>query len=120
MQAVRTSRAEWLDRVRDWKAGGLSRREYASSAGINPSTLSWWKWKLSREGEDLTPNRRKAKRSLPASFVELELPEPAEPETSRRPDPAIELVCRETIIRLPAGFDGSRLEGVLDLLEARR
>lgn len=120
MQAARASRAEWLERVRGWTASGLSCREYASGAGIHPTTLSWWRWKLSREGEDLSARRRKTKQVLPAKFVELELPQPAEPECSPSPSPAIELVVADTIVRLPASFDEPCLERVLDILEARR
>jgi hypothetical protein len=120
MGTVRTSRTEWLDRVRGWVASGLPCREYALSCGINPRTLSWWRWKLDRDGEDLTSSRPHVERSLPATFVELEPSQPVGREQADHPELSIELVVGETIVRLSDGFDGAGLERVLDVLEARR
>jgi hypothetical protein len=53
---AKSSRDEWRRRVAAWLASGLSCREFAAEAGLNPNTLSWWKWKLGstverRDGE---------------------------------------------------------------------
>jgi hypothetical protein len=120
MGTVRTSRTEWLDRVRGWVASGLPCREYASSLGINPRTLSWWRWKLERDGEDVCSSPPHVGRSLRPTFVELDQPQPVGWEISDRPGLSIELVVGETIVRLPDGFEGESLARVLDALEARR
>ena len=53
-QPVRRGRSFWREAVREWQAGGLSRADYCARAGLKPSTLTWWKWKLTAEG-DLSP-----------------------------------------------------------------
>ena len=120
MGTVRTSRTEWLDRVRGWVASGLPCREYASSLGINPRTLSWWRWKLERDGEEVSSSHPRAEQALRTTFVELEQPQPVGWELADRLGLSIELVVGETIVRLPVDFDGADLERVLDVLEARR
>ncbi len=35
-----------------WRRSGLSARAYAAQEGLKASTLSWWSWKLQRDGEE--------------------------------------------------------------------
>lgn len=67
--------ARWSALLDAQEASGQTLRAFATSRGVNPSTLSWWRWKLSRTGE------RRARRS---PFLELV----AKPPT---PEPALVL-----------------------------
>ena len=46
----RRSAAEWADEVRAWQRSGQTAASYAVGRGFKPSTLSWWAWKLARDG----------------------------------------------------------------------
>ncbi len=48
--AARRSAAEWADDVRAWRRSGQTAARYAKGRGLTASTLSWWGWKLAREG----------------------------------------------------------------------
>lgn len=42
-------REEWAKRVERWKDSGLTAKEFAAELGINPRSLVFWKWQLSRQ-----------------------------------------------------------------------
>ena len=42
----RRSAREWARLVAAWKASGRSAADFAATRGIEPSRLTWWKWKL--------------------------------------------------------------------------
>ncbi len=41
---------EWAREVVNWRRSGKSAREYAGVHGLKASTLTWWAWKVRREG----------------------------------------------------------------------
>jgi hypothetical protein len=43
-----TTRAEWVRRVRRWRASGETAREFGARERLNPSTLRWWSSELRR------------------------------------------------------------------------
>jgi len=45
---ARSSSEQWAKRVERWKASGLSAKDFAAEAGLKPSTLAYWRWRLSR------------------------------------------------------------------------
>lgn len=47
---ARRSAAEWADEVSAWRRSGKSAAGYARSRGLKATTLTWWAWKLEREG----------------------------------------------------------------------
>ena len=62
---ARLAARQWAVLIEKQAASGQSTAEFALSHGVNPRTLSWWRWRL-----------RKARqpRPVPASpFVELEV-----------------------------------------------
>jgi hypothetical protein len=44
----RRSAAEWAELIESWEKSGLGLAAFARSRGIASSTLSWWKWQLSK------------------------------------------------------------------------
>lgn len=88
MAQVRHSAAEWEELVSGWQASGLSCRGYAEEVGVNPRTLSWWKWKLG----GAAPRPR---------FMELVV----------QAEPAPELIVEVGAlrVRVPCGFDAGEL-----------
>jgi hypothetical protein len=117
------SREEWAKRVGRWRDSGLRTAEFAAELGINPRTLTYWKWTLGKEarGEKREWPRRKgqtvsvkaSQETAPqtASLIEVH----AEPNDAR-----FELELRGGHrLRVPTGFDAQMLSRLLDVLEAR-
>jgi hypothetical protein len=42
----RRSAREWARLVAAWKNSGKSAADFAVTRGVEPGTLTWWKWKL--------------------------------------------------------------------------
>lgn len=47
---TRRSAKEWAREVAAWRRTGKSARAYARAHGLKASTLTWWAWKVGREG----------------------------------------------------------------------
>ena len=116
--AVKAGRAVWAKRVERWKESGLTAKEFAIEIGVNPRTLSHWKWMLSKgeRGREKTgvKKRTKAKRAArePVSFTELTIEVPA---VSAQ---AIEIVVdARRVVRVGSRFDGDALRRVLEVHE---
>jgi transposase-like protein len=129
---ARETREEWAKRVERWRDSGLTAAEFAAEVGVNPRTLSYWKWRLgSKRGRSLSskPTKarsKKASRSAarkkaaalavrPLSFVEVTK---ATSALSGEPF-EVELVSGERI-RIPSSFDASSLSRLLDVLGRSR
>jgi hypothetical protein len=121
----RVAREEWAKRVERWRDSGLKCAEFAAEVGINPRTLTYWKWVLGKEarGEKRAwPSRKGGKRRAqpaPASgasssavvsgFVEVQ----AVPRDGR-----FELdLGAGWRLRVPASFDATELRRLLEVLE---
>lgn len=48
---MNTAPARWARILEDAEASELTQSAFARANGINPRTLSWWKWKLRQEPE---------------------------------------------------------------------
>lgn len=121
----RVAREEWAKRVERWCESGLTSAEFAVELGINPRTLTYWKWVLGKEarGEKREwPSRKSSGRARrpPTRGVESKtaLPEFVEVHAAPR-DARFELeVGAGRRIRVPASFDATELRRLLDVLEA--
>lgn len=113
----RRTRDDWHEDVVEWMASGLSCAEYAEEAGLNPKSLSWWKWRLRTQGValDAPAARPEPKNDALPLFVELAATVMPAADASR-----IELVCGEAVVRVPDDFAQETLCRLLDTLEARR
>jgi hypothetical protein len=62
----------WSERVRRWRESGLTSSAFAEQEGIaRPQTLTWWAWRLSKDGREKP--RRRARDSKPKlRLVKLE------------------------------------------------
>jgi hypothetical protein len=95
----RATRNEWMERVRHWRASGLTAGAFAAREGLSASTLLWWSSKLKRDGRGT------------ATFIEV-VPTPTEPGY-------IEVVVREQVrIRVSGAFDAAVLRRVVAVLES--
>jgi hypothetical protein len=119
------AREEWAKRVERWRESGLTSAEFAAELGINPRTLTYWKWVLGKEalGEKREwPSRKSVGRARRPPAVAAEstpaLPELVEVHPAPR-DARFELeLGAGRRIRVPASFDATELRRLLDVLEA--
>lgn len=109
---ARTSRAEWAKRVERWRDSGLSAQEFGAEIGVNPRTLTYWKWLLKKESQGASPRReRSSATETPSAFVEIR----QVPNTV-----AFELALGNgRRLQIPAAFDASSLERLLVILERK-
>lgn len=121
----RVAREEWAKRVERWRDSGLSCAEFAAELGINPRTLTYWRYILRKEarGEKRTWPRRKSAEgaaskasrapaavAVTAPFIEIQT-------VTRTSEFELQLRSgrRLTVAR---DFDASALRRLLEVLEA--
>lgn len=51
---LESRRLEWERRVADWKASGLTQKEYCAREGVGFSSFRYWASRAHREGKKLT------------------------------------------------------------------
>jgi transposase len=113
------TRIRWAELVKRWRRSGQTAGEFAESAGVNAGTLSYWAWRLKREGNGAgkrAVRRRRRNSRAPThkpSFVELIVDRPAE---SR-----FELDLGDgRRLRIPPDFEAGALDRLLSVLGDRR
>jgi len=122
-ERVRGNREEWAKRVERWRDSGLTTAEFAAELGINPRTLTYWKWLLGKEarGEKRAWPKRNGGPAGPSKPTHIAPPTPGLIEIEVAPsDMRFELELRGgQRLRVPASFDPAGLGRLLDVLEAR-
>jgi hypothetical protein len=96
------TRDRWRERVEEWTSSGLTAAQYGNRAGVNPRTLSYWKWRLGQE------SRERATSTSVARFVEVHPREAAHFELELRGGRRL---------RVPASFEEPALRRLLEFLE---
>ena len=98
MARRRHSAAEWQHLIDQWLAGGQTREQFAHEHGLNPTTLSWWRWKLGQ--------REQLPQFLAVDVVDI--------EPGHAPDLIVELA--RVRVRVPSGFDAAELRRLVEAL----
>ena len=74
--------ATWKRRTAEWRASGLTAREFAGRGGFAPATLTWWAWRLRSRSDDSAArcDNREASHAVEfARVVRFSAPEPESP-----------------------------------------
>jgi hypothetical protein len=122
------AREEWAKRVERWRDSGLTCAEFAAEVGINPRTLTYWKWILGKEarGEKREYSRPRGRKSRVRRAIDAG----AKPTAASIVDGIVEVqaVPRDARfelelgagrrLRVPASFDAAELRRLLEVLEA--
>ena len=101
--AVRTTAAEWAERVRAWRESGRTAREFALGKSYSDKLLQWWASELARR------ERRKPAGVKLARVVRL--PAPCAPLT---------VSIGAARIEIRSGFDAALLRDVVHALGETR
>ena len=98
---------KWLERVRAWRASGMTAPEFASGEGYAPSTLRYWASQLRHE--PAAPPPASALRRVRLARVEVAQASPATP---------VVVHVAGARIEVQAGFDRALLRDVVDALRS--
>ncbi len=106
---MKTTAAVWSERVRAWRASGLSAMDFARPEGYRPTTLSWWASELKRR------ERVKASAPLKVAMARVRVVR-VRPEG----DETLSVVVGAARIAVRRGFDAELLREVVAALGAAR
>ena len=104
----KNNREKWRERVRRWKRGGLTARQFAEQMGLNHKTLLWWSWQLRREakGGDKASEQTKLVRFI--DFTET-----VSRDKTVVDETVLHLEISDVLVKVPVGFDEQTLRRVL-------
>lgn len=104
-------REVWEARVRRLRESDLTVAEFAAELGVNPSTLTYWKWRLGKEARESKARVSPARKA--PTFVEVKPEGPTRASSVER----IEImVAGGLVIRVPDGFEPETLRRVVAAL----
>ena len=110
---MQTRRAEWEERVGQWRRSGLTAKEFARSTGVNAGSLTHWAWRLGRDARrGGGTGLQAAGAPRPSALVEI--------TPAGGADEHFELeLGMGWRLRIPTTFDAAALARLLTVLEAR-
>lgn len=108
------TRAIWEERIARWQQSKLSAEEYAPREGVRPSSLKWWRWRLSGE----TRRAAGATKGEPTKVAFVEVGVPPSSRAPAQPGSCFEVILRNSrVVRVPPGFSDGELARVLAVAE---
>ncbi len=112
---MKASREVWAQRVQRWQDSDLTAAEFAAEIGINPRTLSYWKWRLGKEARQTSKRKRprSATRRARASRKKAKFVEVTAPKVLTSGDRIELVVDAGVVVRVPDGFETETLRRVL-------
>ena len=117
---AKASRAEWVKRVERWQDSGLTAKEFAAELAVSPNSLTFWKWKLRREGsrqvDASSKTMKPVVKATEPKFLQLV---PARDDATEAAVPLEVVIRGDIVVRVPSGFDEQALVGVLRSLGVR-
>lgn len=108
---MRTRAAEWAERVRAWREGGLSAEEFAKVGGYRSKTLQWWASELARRSSPTRPRTRRSKPKVAMARVV---------RRTEHADEALAIRVGRAVIAVRRGFDPQLLRDVMAALGSVR
>lgn len=109
----------WRQRVKEWRASGLTATQFCAPVGLNPSSLYQWASRLGREATSRADAEERDDRVGSRDSTRL-LRVIREPNAPRSKKASIKVQVDGATILVPAGFDVDTLRTVLAVLEGRR
>jgi len=121
---TKETEATWVERIREWRASGLSATDFVKAKGYKASTLSWAASQLRRRSESSAPTARGAGEVHAGARAGRPIPSSSEaprflPVRTRAAETAVaEMVVEIGAVRVRVlrGFDASLLGEVVRAL----
>lgn len=110
----RTSRDKWRERVRRWKASGLTAEKFAASRGFSASNLWYWSWRFRAENRGWKPRRSRLAPPCVEIIGTANLVGHGDNTTCEPFEVLLESPLR---VRVPSGFDPAALRRLIAALE---
>jgi hypothetical protein len=126
----------WLERIREWKASGLSARQFAEGKPYKASSLTWRQWQLhhssggaptKREAKVKRPPQRRSRsgarsalqpvNSAMAIAEVIRRPSPVKPTLDVSRSSAVVVEVGQVRINVGCGFSASLLRDVVRALQ---
>ena len=117
----RTSRKIWRDRVRRWKASGLTAKKFVTRRKFSASALHHWSWRLRAEARENETGRTSAAPPV-VEIVGAAGVVGHDAQVSNRdaaPEPFEVVIGERVRIRVPVRFDAEALVRLVAILERR-
>ena len=116
---ARRNAAQWAELVAKWKRSGLTAKKFGAREGVQPKSLTWWNWRLGKNGAAETEpvaSETAMPSFLPVHVVERE----CAPKRGLSSDRHVDIVVDErNTVRVLPGFDDQTLRRVLDVLHEK-
>jgi len=103
-------KAVWEQRVRRLEESDLTTAEFAAELGINPKTLTYWKWRLRKERRS---SSARATSEQKPTFVEVK---PERAQSVAIPAPIEIVIDGRTVVRVSRDFEPEVLRLVVATL----
>ena len=105
---------QWRERVKEWKAGGLTASEYCARRGLKTKQLTTWAWKL---GMTSKPGSAPVEAAVQlVKLVPQRRPDAKDACGSDRKSSGVRIVSADVAIEVQSGFDRGVLLDVLAAL----
>jgi transposase len=110
----------WSKRVEEWRASGLTAKEFSGRHGVSLSGLRNWSYRLraAERAEEEVSEARPVK-LVPVTVKPKAEAAPPSPSEAESPKPALILEVGGARLSVPTGFDRGTLRAVLDVLGER-
>ena len=108
--------SDWRERVKEWKAGGMTAAEFCAERGLKAHQLKTWAWKLG-----MTAKKGAAPVDAPVRLVKLVPRSNAKTAVGGNANESsgIRIVAANVSVEVQRGFDRSVLVDVLAALDQR-
>jgi transposase-like protein len=106
-------REVWEPRVRRLRESDLTVAEFAAELGVNPRTLTYWKWRLGKEASEGKELAAPARARRAPRFVEVKPEVTTLCSTSERIEV---LLSNGLVVRVPVEFEPATLRRVVAAL----
>ena len=125
---AKNTRETWEKRIERWQDSGLTAREFSAEIGVNPHTLSHWKWRLNADSNQKQKKARISKHKAVKKDSSALKERPNEQTVDfievvthgiTQPEPFEVILADGVRVRIPIGFGAEDLRRLLQAVETR-
>jgi hypothetical protein len=112
------TQALWRERLDRWRKSNKSEEEFAAIEGVKPSSLKWWRWRLTAADAKSKPSEPQQPAVAPPPAIRFVEVTKAKGQATAGGACQYEVVLRNgRVVRILRGFVDSELERLLDVAD---